>query len=77
VDLLVWIRASSRDAVMTGYAQALADLNATRVTGSLESAGPVMLEWLATTRQRWLVVLEDLADGRGLTGCGRPAQTAG
>src|SRR5215813_7230566 len=37
VDLLVWIDASSRDAVVTGYAQALADLGESDATESCAS----------------------------------------
>ena len=68
VDVLVWITASSRDAVLAGYAQALADFNIADTAGNLESAAPMMLEWLASTSRSWLVVLDDLADYRDLEG---------
>src|SRR5262249_30597222 len=66
VDLLVWVNASSRDAVLTGYAQALADLHIAELATDIESAGPMMIEWLASTDRPWLVVLDDLADQRDL-----------
>jgi tetratricopeptide (TPR) repeat protein len=66
VDLLVWVNASSRDAVLTGYAQALADLQIAELATDIESAGPTMIEWLASTDRPWLVVLDDLADQRDL-----------
>jgi tetratricopeptide (TPR) repeat protein len=69
VDLLIWIGASSRDAVLAGYAQALADLSIAEVADSLEAAAaPMMLEWLASTSRPWLVVLDDLADHHDLDG---------
>jgi tetratricopeptide (TPR) repeat protein len=68
VDLLVWVSGASRDAVVTGYAQALADLNIGKLTTGLDSAAPMMLEWLASTGRSWLVVLDGLADSRDLEG---------
>jgi tetratricopeptide (TPR) repeat protein len=62
VDLLIWVNASSRDAVLTGYAQALADLQGTDLATDIESAGPMMIEWLVSTGRSWLMVLDDLAD---------------
>jgi len=60
VDLLIWVSAGSRDAVMTGYAQAAADLQIAD-PGNVEVAAPALLEWLAETSRPWLVVLDDLA----------------
>ncbi len=65
-DLLIWVNASSRDAVLTGYARALADLKVAELSTDIESAGPMMIEWLASTSRPWLVVLDDLADQRDL-----------
>jgi tetratricopeptide (TPR) repeat protein len=72
VDLLIWVNASSRDAVLTGYAQALADLQVGDLGTDIESAGPTMIEWLASTGRPWLVVLDDLADQRDLDGLWPP-----
>ncbi|HUA40569.1 MAG TPA: tetratricopeptide repeat protein [Streptosporangiaceae bacterium] len=66
-DLLIWVNASSRDAVLTGYARALADLQVAELTTDLESAGPMMIEWLASASRPWLVVLDDVTDARDLT----------
>jgi tetratricopeptide (TPR) repeat protein len=66
-DMLIWINASSRDAVLTGYARALADLQVAELTTDLESAGPMMIEWLASASRPWLVVLDDVTDVRDLT----------
>jgi tetratricopeptide (TPR) repeat protein len=65
-DLLIWVNASSRDAVLTGYARALADLQIAELTTDLESAGPMMIEWLASASRPWLVVLDDVTDARDL-----------
>jgi len=66
-DALIWVNASSRDSVLAGYARALADLHVADVATDLESAGPMMIEWLASTSRPWLVVLDDLVDHRDLT----------
>lgn len=68
VDLLIWANAASRDAVMTSYAQALADLSVARMADDVESAAPMLLEWLASTTRPWLVVLDDLTDMRDMDG---------
>jgi tetratricopeptide (TPR) repeat protein len=66
-DVLIWVNASTRDAVLTGYARALADLQVADMATDVESAGPMMIEWLASTSRPWLVVLDDLVDHRDLT----------
>ena len=68
VDLLIWANAASRDAVMTSYAQALADLSIARMADDVESAAPMLLEWLASTSRPWLVVLDDVTDMRDMDG---------
>ncbi|MFC5002466.1 FxSxx-COOH system tetratricopeptide repeat protein [Dactylosporangium cerinum] len=82
VELLVWVTATSRTAVLARYAQ-----TATDVTGvedpDPEQGAERLLAWLASTDRRWLIVLDDLtdpADLRGLwppvTGSGRTVVTA-
>jgi tetratricopeptide (TPR) repeat protein len=68
VDLLAWVPASSRDAVITGYAQALAATGAANPGPDLDSAAASFLGWLAETSRPWLVVLDDLADLADLEG---------
>ncbi|WP_369780624.1 tetratricopeptide repeat protein [Streptomyces sp. R33] len=79
LDLLVWVTAATRDAVVTGYAQA-----AVEVLGSdpadPELAARAFLAWLEPkpgTAHRWLVVLDDLADPADLRGLWPPASTHG
>jgi hypothetical protein len=76
VDLLAWVPAASRDAVLTGYGQALAAAGAPGAQAGLDIAAASFLGWLAKTSQPWLVVLDDLADPADLDGLW-PAGTAG
>jgi tetratricopeptide (TPR) repeat protein len=64
VDLLAWVPAASRDAVMTGYAQA----GAPGAQAGLDTAAASFLGWLAKTSQPWLAVLDDIADPADLDG---------
>jgi hypothetical protein len=68
VEVLLWVRATSRDAIVDAYRNA-----AQQVLGPQEGAAPQIAErwwaWLAATPLRWLVVLDDVqdpADVRGL-----------
>ncbi|MFJ4790725.1 NB-ARC domain-containing protein [Streptomyces sp. NPDC088794] len=60
VDLLVWVTATSRDAILTSYAQAAAD--ATGIEDPNTTIGAArFLAWLAEPHgRRWLIVLDDL-----------------
>jgi tetratricopeptide (TPR) repeat protein len=62
LDLLVWLYAGNRDSIVTGYAQALADIRVAAPPGQPEAAAARFLTWLAETGRRWLVVLDDLAE---------------
>ncbi|MFB7374096.1 tetratricopeptide repeat protein [Streptomyces sp. NPDC056222] len=79
LDLLVWVTAATRDAVVTGYAQAAVEvLGADPATP--EPAAREFLAWLEPktgTARRWLVVLDDLADPADLRGLWPPASTHG
>ena len=68
LDLILWLTPSSRDAMVTGYAQAMQD-----VAGHAGGVGPEadalrFLDWLAGTDRPWLVILDDLADAAALEG---------
>jgi tetratricopeptide (TPR) repeat protein len=67
-DLQVWVTASSREAVVTGYAQALGDIGIADPGESPDEAAARFVSWLADTDRPWLVVLDDLADPPDLHG---------
>jgi DNA-binding XRE family transcriptional regulator len=68
VDLLVWLTASSKQAIIAGYAGALCRIESREPDDNAEAAAVWFLNWLAATERRWLVVLDDLADPRDLKG---------
>jgi tetratricopeptide (TPR) repeat protein len=68
VDMVVWISASSRAAVLSGYVQAWAAATGIEPTGTAESVAARFVSWLAETRQPWLVVLDDLPNVDELDG---------
>jgi len=59
VELWFWVTAGSREAIVSGYARLAADL--TGVEESVpEDGAQRLLEWLAATLARWLIVLDDV-----------------
>jgi tetratricopeptide (TPR) repeat protein len=76
VDLLTWVKASNRNAILTGYALTLAELGAADPGDDLLTAAQRFLAWLSRTERRWLVVLDDLTDPADLEGLW-PAGTDG
>ena len=76
VDLLAWVTAGSRDAVVAAYAQAGAEV-AGADPGDPQQAAGRFLTWLETTDRRWLVVLDDLADPADVRGLWPPASAWG
>ena len=76
VDLLVWIEATSRASVLSGYAAATAAATGRDQASSAESVATQFLSWLGETSRSWLVVLDDLTDAASLDGLW-PAGPAG
>jgi tetratricopeptide (TPR) repeat protein len=76
LDLLVWIQATSRAAVLSGYAAATAAATGRDQASSCESVAAQFLDWLSETSRPWLIVLDDLADPAELHGLW-PAGRAG
>ena len=76
VDLLVWIEATSRASVLSGYAEATAAVTGRDQASSCESVAAQLLSWLGETSRSWLVVLDDLSDPANLDGLW-PAGPAG
>jgi tetratricopeptide (TPR) repeat protein len=78
VRFVVWVTATSRDAVLTGYARALRDARGPGPgpADNPEQAAAQFLVWLAWTDRPWVVVLDDLADAAVMDGLW-PAGPAG
>jgi tetratricopeptide (TPR) repeat protein len=68
VDLLVWIAATSRASVLSGYVEAAAAAMGTDLSGSAESVAARFVGWLGGTSRRWLVVLSHLSAAADLDG---------
>jgi len=62
VELLVWVVATSRASVLSGFAEAAADAMGADPGGDGESAAASFVRWLGETSRPWLVVLDDLRD---------------
>jgi tetratricopeptide (TPR) repeat protein len=62
LQLIVWVTATGRDAVVSSYAQALRDVGVRAPGASPQEAAAQFLAWLAQADQPWLVVLDDLRD---------------
>jgi len=68
IDALIWISASNRASVLSGYMQASAAAFGIDPAGTAESVAARLLSWLSATDQPWLVVLDDLQDPTDLEG---------
>ncbi|MFK0172596.1 tetratricopeptide repeat protein [Streptomyces sp. NPDC090306] len=66
-DVVVWAPAAETQQVITQYAQAAGLLALPGATGEdPEADARLLLRWLAHTRCRWLVVLDDINDPAGV-----------
>ncbi len=77
VDALVWVSATSREAIITGFAQAARTVGAADQTLSAEAAAVRFTGWLAHTRRPWALILDDLvslADLENLWPAGQAGQ---
>jgi DNA-binding SARP family transcriptional activator len=77
VDLVIWVSAASRDAVLSAYAQTCADLQLGLDDEVPEAAAARLLAWLGTTDRSWLVVLDDVAQPADVRGLWPPEQRTG
>ena len=68
VDVLVWVTASSRDAIRAGFARAAGAVGAGDPDADARDAAARFTAWLARTERRWALVLDDLADLADLDG---------
>ena len=60
VDALVWVPATSQEAIITGFAQAAVTVGAAEAAMSAETAADRFIGWLARTRRPWALILDDL-----------------
>ncbi|MFF1902750.1 NB-ARC domain-containing protein [Kitasatospora sp. NPDC058218] len=80
LDLLVWVTATSRAAVLAAYTQAFADITGSE-PGDPEQGAREFLTWLrpvgAGRPVRWLIALDDLRDPDDLRGLWPPDRPDG
>ncbi|MFD8543430.1 tetratricopeptide repeat protein, partial [Streptomyces sp. NPDC059649] len=63
LDVLVWVRATGTDQVISAYAEAAGRLHIPGVSPDDEDgAARLFLRWMAASGRRWLVVLDDVTD---------------
>ena len=68
VDALIWISATNRASVLSGFVQASVAAIGIEPTGTAESVAARFISWLGETSQPWLVVLDDLTETTDLDG---------
>ncbi|UWE12241.1 tetratricopeptide repeat protein [Actinacidiphila bryophytorum] len=76
VEVLVWVTAVSRSAILAAYAQAGEELCGADPSDPERAAG-AFLAWLRAQQRRWLVVLDDVADPADLKGLWPPDSATG
>ena len=77
VDLLIWVPAGNRTAIVAGFARAAAELDAGSPGETADAGARRFLGWLSRTRARWAVVLDgvrSVADLDGLWPAGETGQ---
>lgn len=67
VDLVIWVPATGRAQVLSGYVEAAAALGV-RLSGDAESVSARFLRWLRDSPRKWLVVIDDLSDAAAMAG---------
>jgi len=60
VELLAWVVATSRDAIVSGFAQAAATIGIGGPDDDAETAATRYVTWLAHTERPWVLILDDL-----------------
>jgi len=68
VAVLVWVTATSREAVLTGFAQAASAVGAAEPDAGAEAAADRFAAWLAHTARPWALIVDDLGDLGDLEG---------
>jgi len=62
VEILVWVTATNAESIITGFAQAANTVDAANPGEGAEAAAARFVSWLAHTRRRWALVIDDLND---------------
>jgi hypothetical protein len=68
VDALVWVLATSREAIVAGFARAARTVGAADRAVPAEAAAGHFTGWLAHTRRPWALILDDLTSPADLDG---------
>ena len=68
IDGLIWISATNRAAVLSGFVQASVAATGLEPAGTADSVAVRFVSWLSATRQPWLVVLDDVPETVDLSG---------
>lgn len=68
IDALIWISATSRTSVLSGYVEASAAATDLAPSGTAESVAARFTNWLGETSRSWLVVFDDLQETTDLDG---------
>ncbi len=68
VQVLVWVTATSREAVITGFAQAASMIGTSEEDATAEADAARFVAWLAHTERPWALVVDDVADLADLEG---------
>jgi tetratricopeptide (TPR) repeat protein len=68
IELLVWVTATSRAAILTGYAAAAAAAMGIDPDGDAETTAARFMGWLAETTRSWLIVLDSMGSPWDLDG---------
>ncbi len=62
VEVLVWVTATSREAVLVGFADAADAVGAGEPDAGAEAAAARFVAWLSHTERPWALILDDLSD---------------
>jgi tetratricopeptide (TPR) repeat protein len=68
VQVLIWVTATSREAVIAGFAQAASMIGRSEEDATAEADAARFVAWLAHTERPWALVVDDLADLADLEG---------
>ena len=67
VELLIWVTATNREAIITGLAQAAGTVDSGNTAEGAQAAATRLVTWLAHTRRPWALIIDDLRELSDLT----------